>query len=90
MQVGAELDRWARLERRVNDGNGTPEENELILTNLSHRAQLAHDRAWAQTAAANPTARHPPSGGRWKGLGPRRTLHAVVCGDAGTEVLAVA
>ncbi len=54
MQVGAELDRWSLLELRVGDGRGTPEENEVVLTDLRLRAQLAHDRAWARVGRGEP------------------------------------
>lgn len=53
-EVDAELDRWTRLERTVSDGRGTPEENDLVLTDLRQRAQAAHDRAWAQTGRREP------------------------------------
>ena len=66
MEVGAELDRWTLLELRVSDSRGTPEENDLVcrgapeendlvLTDLLHRAQVAHDRAWAQTGHREPS-----------------------------------
>ena len=54
-EVGAELDRWILLELRVSDGRGSPEEDELVLADLRHRAQVAHDRAWAQTGHREPS-----------------------------------
>lgn len=55
MEVGSELDRWTLLELKVSDGRGTPEEDALVLADLRHRAQLAHDRAWAQAGRREPS-----------------------------------
>lgn len=54
MPAGAELDRWAMLERKVADGDGTPEEDELVLADLRQRAQRAHERAWAHVGRVEP------------------------------------